>query len=1374
MTLTGKIIAAVILGAGLAVTAHSETAVAKEGGSGMIEIKMGDFISTNYLIDDKEREEIRKSGILRGFGEAEYAFETKEDAWWELWGKGGVTTPFDLLVDKKLVIHSPISSGVWAPENDMQKMMNLNIPAGRHTLMISRPEPYGIPYIGGLLLKKSKDLAGMVRAEPARNVLAIRKDEKFGLALRAGKSTSAQSITIKVARESATEPSWTKKMEIPAGTGVFETEVAIPSAGEGVFDITLVDDAGKAVDRTIQYLVVDVKDCPKLDKEPKRELVQEIDCSKAEPTYSSGTSRVVESSIGAYRETGDRGRMEHNMDADWFAYTLNLPGIQDLYLAEVDYPDDDERIALVSILERCPNPYALTLGYMSGGIYSFSNSMLTEQIYFYPREKDPRLFLQTWKTGARAAAAKIRIYRLDHLPPAMNLTPRGRSFGMYQEENIRFTSYFGAAPDGNGWSNFYKTAYRLGAFQKFLGANLWQKTIANYQAVLWPCTTIKGYGSEDEGGWCVTGPLTLKEPFKKDIVRMQLLVCEKFGMDYVGELHVPGNMVLMKELDARFGGKGIYEDDGPHKPWLTVSKDGECGMKNPHKPYWNPLYPAVQDWMASVVSELAGRYKDSPAFKGVSLRLMAWCFSSWQAIPSIKWGYEDWTIALFQKETGISIPVPPDSPDRFTRRYEWLMANAYDKWVEWRCRKIYSYHSRLAKILTDARPDLKLHLIAYSPMFEGAATETEWNDKGWAKLIKETGIDTDLYRKEPAMDIQGVDVYPSCMARSRGAVPAAFGMDVNMDGGQAEAAAHDAGGGTVSSLHLDADSLEGQMVEGVAVGYDPKLKFSGGQTSIHGAGIVNASGIHFLERFAEAMAKGNPTLISDGSHGYAQGQPRYLRPFLAEYRSLPAIGMKALEKDGDPVAVWQGDDGKTMFFYVVNRLDQPLSAVLRIEGKADIRRLSTNETVKLENGEMKIKLGAYEMLSFEGGAVGVHVADIKAALPEALRPALLKQIAFAEALASGKNAGDAPIMLSPVELRKAKEKLAEAKTSLDKGRAWTVRRILLSADLVKLYEAFHSYPPSLFYKKAPYAPKGAMLPESMLKTVPPAGRTDVSVRNASGLAPSLSGLNALCWKGDSISFDVPSSFDNRYRMEMVYVNHPPFTVPKIRVDGKEVSPPPAETREEGVSWGRFLKLETLSLQQGVHKVELTKAPGADAAILFLNLEPVPRDLEANDWMAMGPFDGTPDPRVPGSLAKVMELQQPPEKSIDFSSSYDGLGGKKISWKRPGFSGDYVDFYKLTGEYCFRIGYAVCRFDSPASRDAEICFGVDYWGRIWLNGKEVFSKIDAHGSPHKGQFSFPVKLLSGKNEIMVKLHAGAAGNGFWMSITDPGDLKISIQ
>lgn len=1063
----------------LALCLGGVAAPAHAAGPQVIEIQPKDFIAS-YLLEEEGQvaANIRQKNAFTewAFAEVGYAFEVPAAGWWEFWLQGN-NTPFDLIIDGRTLIHAPIASGVWAPDQHLQKMLNVWLTAGRHTLRLSKPEPYGIPGVSKMQFRQARDLAGMVRAELVGDRTVIRKGEGLALTLVAGQGAEPRTVRVATSAEGSKEEIWSQEVKIPAGAGNVKVPVHLPDDKEGSFDVTFTDPAGRAVDRTIQYLVVDVTHAPPAGREPERELVQEIDCGAQAPDYASAATRVIPWQAGDYRESGARGRQGYNMNADWFAYTLKLPTVQDLYLAEIDYPDDDERVTLIALLERAQNPYSLALGYASGGIYSLSHQMQTQLLYFYPREQDPRLFFQNWKTGMKSAAARIRVYKLAAAPagPARGLT--GRTFGGYQEENIRFTTHYGSTPDGNGWNNYFKSINRFGRHYQSMGGNFWQPTIGNYQEFLWPSKTTKGYAAPDIGGYALAGPQSLNDPIAKDIVRLQLLVCEKYGMGMIGELHIPPNRVFKRHMDKVFGGTATIADNGPHKPWLAVSRTGALCQDSLNKPYWNVFYPGVQDWTASVIAESANRYKDSPAFKGLCVRLMSWVFGGWQTVASIDWGYEDYTIGLFEKDTGIKVAVAGEGPDRFAKRYAWLMANAYDPWVNWRCAKIYAYHSRLAQILTRARPDLKLYLSTYGPIYDRDYNQVlDWKDQGWNQLIKEAGIDTALYNNNPAIIVQSMVSYPSSSSRAKTPLEAAVTRDQNLDPGQFHATAHAAkGGGTYSVIHFDADSFEGDFCETKAVGFS---EMKGNNKRPCGNGVINPAGVHCMERFAEAMAAGNVISISDGSHGYDQQQPQYLKPFIAEYRSLPVMGMTPVEVNADPVAAWQGVAQDRMYFYVVNRLDQPVEIALRFDGPAMPVRLATREPAGISNGSLGMTLAPYELRAYEGGAAAVKAVGVKAVVAASVGTELLKQIAFSEDLISGRSQEFALIHLSPADLNQTAGLLAEAKAAVAHNRVRTARAILLSAELTKLYEAFHSYPSGLYFKKAPVAPPAALLPSA--------------------------------------------------------------------------------------------------------------------------------------------------------------------------------------------------------------------------------------------------------------------------------------------------------
>jgi hypothetical protein len=817
------------------------------------------------------------------------------------------------------------------------------------------------------------------------------------------------------------------------------------------------------MDRTTQFFVVDTKTPPKFPAKLEKELVQEIDCARQPPDYATSATRVVPASLGAYRESGTRGRFGQQLQADSFAYTLKMPSIQDPYLALIDYPDDDERTFSIALVERAANPYAPTVGVASGGVYSLSDRMQPHELFFYPRQQDPRLMFQNWYPGQRAAAARIRVYRITGGFPALHPGAAGRMFGMWQEEPMRVTGNFGAMPTGDAWPNVARPVERMAQLSNYIGANLYEPTIAVYQTKLWPSRHLPSFGVETS----ILGPATLKDSLQKDLLRLILVTAEKYRINVVGQLFITPQEGLYRYLDRRFGGDGNAKGDPTSKPWLLVHRDGK-----PHAGYFNPVHPAVQDWVADVIAELADRYKDSPALKGVALRLMAWQFASWQTFPSIHYGYEDYTVQLFEKETGIKVPVASAAADRFEQRYRWLMANVYERWVDWRCEKIYRYHRRLAGILTAARPDLKLSLDCWGPNFAEDYTTSDWEEKGWLGLIRETGLDPGRYRRTPSIVLSDARSYPPAIRADRGGpVVAAQQRAQFFDPQPICQVAKPAAGGSVAAVRMDAQSMEGEMIEYERLGMQRGLLQN--KETIHGAGVLNGAGRHALMRYANAMADGNITWMTDGSHGQVVGQPQFTGEFFAEYRALPEMAMTRLEGSGDPVAVWYGGPN-ARYFYVVNRTFYSVTTSLQFSARPELVRLATGGKVAVGPGLcLRLELKPYQLLAFENVAPGSHPQRLSATVDRQVTEDLERQVRFVESRLAGGGPGREMTLVpfSPVDAAKAKARLAAIHADLKAGRYWSVRVSLMHPCTQRVYEGLGAEPPGLFYRRTPLTEK---------------------------------------------------------------------------------------------------------------------------------------------------------------------------------------------------------------------------------------------------------------------------------------------------------------
>ncbi|MFZ2657762.1 MAG: family 10 glycosylhydrolase [Victivallales bacterium] len=1333
-----------------------------------IEKKAIEFSSTT--LDAKGVEDVRKINILRGGGEAEYTFDIPETGWYELYVTAAQWAT-DLFLDGNFLIYTPFESGVWenSKEKGNFKVLNLHLAKGAHALKFSRPWHPGLPYMTKFSLESSKDITGMVSLNLKKDCLVFRKGEEFPATLVSSKLNEQSNLVLTVTDVEKNRELVKKELTIPAGNGNHKEDLVFPTTDEGVFDVKITDKDGRPCDRIVQYLVIDTKKDIAGVKELKKELVGTIDAGKKEPDYFSGKTRVVDAGFGPYRESGNKGRESGVEAADWFAYTLSLPAIQEPYLLEIEYPDNDRRTCPIVLCERYGNPEP-ALGYFTGGVYPLSDKMLMQEFYFFPRDKDPRLLFYNWDSGQRAAVSKINIYRITEGFPVLDTKVSERLYGIYQEEPLRYVNFYGGMPEGDKWANLWKPAERVGQLSNYAGINLWNPTIAVYGNMLWPGKTIPGY----QIGILPPGPATLKEPIKKDVMRLMLLTCEKYKMKFVGDLHIPPTSVLMEYLDKRFGGKGTLSDDGPQKPWLTVSNKGEVGLKSTYKPYYNPVYPGVQEWASDVFREIVERYKDSPAFEGISMRFMGWCFGGFQTFASINWGYEDYTIELFEKETGIKIPVGKDDPERFKKRYEYLMAKNYDEWVNWRCKKINDYHNKLAKILTDARPDIKFHLFLCGANFGCDATQEDYEMKGWTGVLKESGIDASLYSKNPSIRIYEGRGYPD--GGNRGdekPLTVAESRDHTYSSEQIKAVEKAVGDGTVSALYFGTNH-EGGYVKYEKLGYSQKEVTSNSKT-IYPDSTVNPAGIHYLERFANAMADGNIVWLSDGSHGYELGQPMYLRKFLPEYRALPAIGMKPLEKT-DPVALWHGKDKGKTYFYIVNRTYYPVEAEVSFAGNPQIKRMTTDEKVKTERDALKIKLEPYQIISYQD-ASGSTPKSISVKVPEKEKGILERQIKDAEKLIRQESSEITVLALSPVDLKNAEKKINEAKELFNGGKYWKTRQTLLHKYLIKAYEALGSYPEGLFSRKMPDIPGNAMLPEKILENTK--DKAKARAVDAEEITKALSGTKVfICEDETKFSIDVP--YRNKYRIWYSAIIDESFQRPAILIDGKPIE-------EMGMTkelLAERIISRPLVLEKGRKEVTIKKGD-RKSSLFYLFLEPVYRDMEPDSFMAIGPFPAVADTRNAEEFTKRMDEISGPEKELDFTKGYEGLNNKTVNWRKPvgkvdmkgnmcdPSASNYVDLYTTFGVMSSMIGYAATSIESPDERDAEISFGVDYWAKMWLNGELILKPGDRPlAPPKKGEMKIQVKLKKGENILLLKIHAGSAGNGFWLAISDPGDLKIS--
>ena len=145
------------------------------------------------------------------------------------------------------------------------------------------------------------------------------------------------------------------------------------------------------------------------------------------------------------------------------------------------------------------------------------------------------------------------------------------------------------------------------------------------------------------------------------------------------------------------------------------------------------------------------------------------------------------------------------------------------------------------------------------------------------------------------------------------------------------------------------------------------------------------------------------------------------------------------------------------------------------------------------------------------------------------------------------------------------------------------------------------------------------------------------------------------------------------------------------------------------------------------------------------------------WMVLGPFDNADGIGYDAAYIPEDIIE------IDLSVKYDGVDGP-VRWKK--FTDAELDGYIHLGEQHvdWQVSYAFATINAPDERDVQFRFDSDDQGKVWGNGKEVFSHTKAFMAI-VDTYTIPVKLKPGKNSILVKVCNEMGGWGFFLRITD---------
>jgi len=866
-------------------------------------------------------------------GSFDYDFQVPTAGWHEIL-IAGVASDLEYLVDPPPGDPAPTFIGANAIRQGVSKVGNLWLSAGPHTLRLQRRVWYGF---GTVTQVKVQPVDGQSLSKTLRIEPGARRFYKSGacgpLLVSSQGRDSAATLTVNVAQPDG--QSEALALNVGAGTGLQQQTIDLPCDQAGRHTVTFAEQ-GHAIDsydlRSLTYDVVDVSEpLPPVLNAPAT-LVEELDPLAREPDFGSGSTLVQQGGL-SYRESGDRGWIPWQRqtaeqraqlpEPSWFGYQLQPLTPQQAYRIEVDLPDNAERGLAVVLRENNQVIYPMSIGADTGTVFGLSGQNKTLVFPFWPRGPNARLVVMNALDGQRAAINGIRVYSVDDysappLPPKPAV--RTRQYVSWYEEGQNFAGPYGGAD--RSFDASIPAVDRWAQLVRDVGGTTLKPAVAVYQMSLYPSRwdTVFGAGPDN------------------DLLRRMLLAAEQNGLQLIAEIAPEA-----RQLDYP------YDKTPAPKPHLLVNKNGgtQAGL-------YNLRFAANQDWLNGMVGELAALYHDSPAFDGIDVRLMTWANHGLNNYVSLDWGYDDLNVTSFNTDRHANMPetlLLPMKPDGVLakQRYDWLMANAREAWIDWRCEQVAKLYQRLRNTVSSMGSS---NLRLYTSVFA-------WSDTASVTALREAGIDPVRLSA-----IDGLKLVNAQFSYGRREPDAAVN---NREQQRLTDPASQQLLAPVSGYHLaGAGYFEAtdSVVPPVQLGFDPATPTTWSSTA--GSPVATNS----LARLAIPLARGDAQMLGDGGNMFTFGQPDVLRNFLFDYRNLPEVPFTLRSGPSDAVALWShpadqstgGGDGE--WLYLVNATNQLQSRTLTFTGQGRLLRVRTSSLVRTNPQSLTFSLQPYQLMVF--------------------------------------------------------------------------------------------------------------------------------------------------------------------------------------------------------------------------------------------------------------------------------------------------------------------------------------------------------------------------------------------------------------------------
>lgn len=692
----------------------------------------------------------------------------------------------------------------------------------------------------------------------------------------------------------------------------------------------------------------------------------------------------------------------------WEAYPLPITNPGQAHVLEIEYPSDVPQAMGISLLEPNAAGAVTPIGLDSGVYVSDEEAENTPQlakhrVIFWPRTNTPVLLVTNRRPGSRAVYGKISVLsavRSQFPALALGRSESGSLLAPAFADNRRperllagymdrplFVENF-SAPEAldvashrslDDWNTFYTGGLRLVKYLKHVGYNGLMMSAYADGSTIYPSQIVQPTPRYDTGVFFATG----QDPRRKDALELLFRLFDREGLTLIPALQFASPLPELEALRRAGGPQAVgLEWIGPDgNPWLS-SNTPRQGLA----PYYNALDPRVQEAMLNVAREVSTRYAAHDSFGGLALQLSA---EGYAQLPGEDWGYDDQTIARFERDTASR--VPGSGPQRHAERAKYLSGPGRAAWLPWRANVMADFHRRMQSELARKHPSAKLYL-AGGTMLDNRQTQyrlrpTLPRRTRLDEALTELGIRAQAYHEDGGI----VLLRPQHLKPALGSLPAqAADLEINLAPEMDRLFANSRQPGSLFYHEPQKARL---------ASFDAKSPFGAANTYTWLVSQMSPSGDRNRRRFVHSLATLDAKEMFDGGWLLPLGQEDGLKDILSVYRLLPGDRFETVPGEFQPVTIRTLSRDRQTTMYLVNDSPWDVSISLHLDLPPDAKMEKLGESRGVGplgrtagDTTWKITLRPYDLVAARFSAPAVRVRNPEVSIAEEVRRGLQRKI----------------------------------------------------------------------------------------------------------------------------------------------------------------------------------------------------------------------------------------------------------------------------------------------------------------------------------------------------------------------------------------------